>query len=402
MRLLPALLGTLCIPLVFVLGRRLLDTRVGVIAAFLLTTAPLHVFYSRELRMYSLLNVSIVIAAIGLAYALPIKDKDDGRPWGWAVYAAGAISAFYAQTSALLFPLLCFGLVVVLTFTKYAERRHLYACIGANVAIALAILPWIAILTGHVSGTLAHFWIPEPSLHWAYSQIMGMYPYPKLMKFAVFALMLLGLWQLRHRIPALSFITTFIAGQPALMWAISYLRPIMIVRAMVWPTIIAMLLPAAVFARWKRPLMIAATVLFMVAQVPAIAEFYPSAPVKSDAAELVKYMRDIPDTDVILFEHATFESEFRYQAPDIFEHGNVISLLTGDQPYLLQPLLKARPVKRSDLASEVAGKRVWVISELQPRFENDVKPVVDALLASRPHLERHVQGGYALTVLAAE
>lgn len=65
MRLLPVCFGLGSISLLFHIGRKLFNERVGLISAFLLAVAPYHVYYSQELRSYSML-VFVVLASFNL------------------------------------------------------------------------------------------------------------------------------------------------------------------------------------------------------------------------------------------------------------------------------------------------------------------------------------------------
>src|SRR3954468_24884118 len=55
LRSLSALIGTLTIPVAFVLGRRVADERAGLLASALTAFNPLVVWYSQEARSYALL-----------------------------------------------------------------------------------------------------------------------------------------------------------------------------------------------------------------------------------------------------------------------------------------------------------------------------------------------------------
>jgi hypothetical protein len=69
-RLLSAVLGVLTIPIVFVLGRRLAGSLVGLLAALLLAVSPYHVRFAQEARMYALLTFTAAGAMACLAYLL--------------------------------------------------------------------------------------------------------------------------------------------------------------------------------------------------------------------------------------------------------------------------------------------------------------------------------------------
>jgi len=57
-RALSALCGTLTIPVIYLLGRRLADEKVGLLAALILAVSPFHVRFAQETRMYTLLALT--------------------------------------------------------------------------------------------------------------------------------------------------------------------------------------------------------------------------------------------------------------------------------------------------------------------------------------------------------
>ncbi|MCD6384497.1 glycosyltransferase family 39 protein [Candidatus Sumerlaeota bacterium] len=76
-RLLSAILGISAIPLMYLLGKRLFSPPVGILGAILLTFSPFHIYYSQEIRMYSLfflLTLLLYIKAIDFASEPSIKN----------------------------------------------------------------------------------------------------------------------------------------------------------------------------------------------------------------------------------------------------------------------------------------------------------------------------------------
>jgi hypothetical protein len=69
-RALSAVLGTLTIPVMFLLGHRLADAKVGLLAALILAAAPFHVRFAQETRMYTLLTLNAALALYALARLL--------------------------------------------------------------------------------------------------------------------------------------------------------------------------------------------------------------------------------------------------------------------------------------------------------------------------------------------
>jgi hypothetical protein len=78
---LSALCGTLTIPVVYLLGRRLADGRVGLLAALILAVSPFHVRFAQETRMYTLLALNASLALYALARLLT-DPRSAGTPLG--------------------------------------------------------------------------------------------------------------------------------------------------------------------------------------------------------------------------------------------------------------------------------------------------------------------------------
>ncbi|SFR57754.1 glycosyltransferase family 39 protein [Halogeometricum limi] len=77
LRLPSTLFGVLSIPALYLLGRRIGDHTVGLVAALLLALSPFHVRYAQEVRMYALF-VFLVVASFLLVHA--VADRRSRRP----------------------------------------------------------------------------------------------------------------------------------------------------------------------------------------------------------------------------------------------------------------------------------------------------------------------------------
>ena len=87
-RLLSALLGTLTIPVIYCLSRRLLGSSAGLLAALILAVSPFHVRFAQETRMYTLLTFNASLAMLALVYLLT-DPRSAGMPIG------SQLAAFY-------------------------------------------------------------------------------------------------------------------------------------------------------------------------------------------------------------------------------------------------------------------------------------------------------------------
>lgn len=131
-----AVIGTLSIALIFVVGRRAAGARVGVLAAVIMSAAPLHVFFSREARMYALL----VFWALA-AFYFWIRAMEENRPKLWVGLGVFLLLAAYTHSFGVLF----FAAAAVALFHPSHWPR--FKPLAVTLASCTALyLPWVPIL----------------------------------------------------------------------------------------------------------------------------------------------------------------------------------------------------------------------------------------------------------------
>ena len=147
-RSLSALLGTACVPAIFLVGAALYDRRIGLGAALLMAAMPAAVRFSQEARSYALLS----LLAIGLWYlAVQITRRDRWTDaagfafvavaivythyWGGPVVAAAAIMA------------------VALNVRAPERRRRLIRFLPGLVLMAVGFAPWARVIAQHQLAT---------------------------------------------------------------------------------------------------------------------------------------------------------------------------------------------------------------------------------------------------------
>lgn len=130
--------GTATIPLVWQIGKRMFDARVGILAALFVTMAPFTVQYSQEIRMYAL---AMFLTTLALYAFVRLYERDARTTRGeWLVYALLLLLALYTlYHTALVF--LAIGLVLL---TQFRARRAFVVrwFVTAFVVVAL-FLPWL-------------------------------------------------------------------------------------------------------------------------------------------------------------------------------------------------------------------------------------------------------------------
>jgi len=139
-----ALFGTMTIPAVYYLARRLLNNRAAWYAAIFICFSSFHVSYSRDARWYSLFFFSSVCAFYFFLAAL-----EDGRARNWLKFVFFATAMNYTSyTSAVYLAAMgaCFAPWLLLSGPGALPGRRKHAAIGFALSL-LAVLvlysPWV-------------------------------------------------------------------------------------------------------------------------------------------------------------------------------------------------------------------------------------------------------------------
>ncbi len=149
LRSLSALTGIATVPVAYLLGLELRNSRTGILTAALVAVNPMLVWYSQEARGYALL---ILLTAIGTLYFVRAQDRGRRRDLlGWGVASALALATHYFA----IFPIALEGIWLL-------RRRGREAMAGiwvvAATGLLLAPLAIHQMLQGHAE------WIGDHSL----------------------------------------------------------------------------------------------------------------------------------------------------------------------------------------------------------------------------------------------
>jgi mannosyltransferase len=139
-----ALMGTVAVPLGFVLARQLgLSRAAGLLLGGLLATSPYLVWYGQEAKMYTLLLVLMALAFIAYLKALtgaklfaPLQEKDHRWGW-WIIFVAATTLAYYTH---ILSPLMLIVYPIVAGLYYAHWRRHWR---GWLISLSCLTLPYI-------------------------------------------------------------------------------------------------------------------------------------------------------------------------------------------------------------------------------------------------------------------
>lgn len=166
-RFLSVFFGLLVVALTYTLGK-LLNERVGLITAFLMSIAPMAVYYSQETRGYMLLTALSLLAAI--AFVRLLLGHENRRTW--LIYGVSMVGALYTHYFAA-FAWIAFNVafMVALLFSKSINhedaktQRNLRVFLSSRLAqwiivqilIAVCFLPWLPNAIAQAAANATYF-----------------------------------------------------------------------------------------------------------------------------------------------------------------------------------------------------------------------------------------------------
>lgn len=134
-RLMSALLGTLYLPAVYLLGKRLLSTRVALVATLLASLSPFLVWYSQEARMYAM----VAVLSAWSIYCFVRALETPGWYW-WTSYVVLTVASCYVHLyAAFLLP----AQLIFLVLYTFRKREVLWRGVLAWGLSLLCFAPWL-------------------------------------------------------------------------------------------------------------------------------------------------------------------------------------------------------------------------------------------------------------------
>ena len=151
-RLPSALLSVVNIALLYLLGRRLLNREVALLAAALLALSPLDIWYAREARMYTAIAFVTLLMALGLAWQ------------HWAGYVLFFIALSAGLYLSYLLPPVWIALSAVWLVYWQREVRgvlHLVLWMAGSAGAWWLYRPWLPHISRWAEDALLRHWIFE-------------------------------------------------------------------------------------------------------------------------------------------------------------------------------------------------------------------------------------------------
>lgn len=138
--------GVLLIPLLFHLGRSLYGVRIGLLGALLLALSPFNLWYSQEVRMYTLGAFLGLVSLLFLLCLIKSRPRFQRRYWAGYILASvlGLYTLYYFAFLLLAQNLLVIGWWLA-RWVKGKQRFSLLLWLSSQIGILLLYLPWLPI-----------------------------------------------------------------------------------------------------------------------------------------------------------------------------------------------------------------------------------------------------------------
>lgn len=332
LKFLSVLFAALIIPLLYVTGRHLASTPVGLIAAALGAASPTYLWYAQEMRMYTMLVALALLSTYAMLHAI-------SESVGWRRAKVLWFLTYLGSTGAMIYThysgffLLVFQGVVIVIFIISSRRWRMIGLMIIGGLAALPLLPFVLrrLLTGAerdfsfvplsiILHDLLNGFVVGMSVDYArviWLNVIGL---------GVIVIGLLakprgGMW---GRWRQALFLAGFVLIPTLTLYAVSHIKPMyMGVRHLivVSPAFYLALAKGLAFFVRRRLWLVGALLglIILGGNAHAIANYYTDeAYAKDDLRSLACYIRDhFRAGDVVVLSDAIIGSTFGYYAPDL-------------------------------------------------------------------------------------
>jgi len=139
LRFMPAVLGTLFIPLMYYVGKEFMDRNTGIVAAAAAAFSPFLIYYSQEARAYALM-----LFFIALALVFYFKALKTGKAREWGFFGLFAALAFWSHFYVFVFIASLVLYALVLQLKDIRDIRQNLGKVGAILA-SVAVFTLVAL-----------------------------------------------------------------------------------------------------------------------------------------------------------------------------------------------------------------------------------------------------------------
>jgi uncharacterized membrane protein len=140
LRLPSVVLGSLCVLMIFVLGKELFSGMVGLVAALFMALMPQQIYFSQQARPYPLLMLTVLIATYGLVLAQKHPDATQPR----MLFMIASVLGFYTH---YVFVFCAIAHTMYIWVISPLGKRNWRAWLVTFAGVGIALLPWVALVS---------------------------------------------------------------------------------------------------------------------------------------------------------------------------------------------------------------------------------------------------------------
>jgi mannosyltransferase len=145
----------IAVPAMYFLGREVKGERVGIVAALFTCLNYMHIYYSQELRFYSL-----TFLLTCLSFLFLIRAYKNEKAISFVLYTTFTTALLYTHYYGLVIYAVQIIIYFVLVFFFAKSSRFIYGSAISGVIVSCLFLPWLPILSSDLG--LESFWISRP------------------------------------------------------------------------------------------------------------------------------------------------------------------------------------------------------------------------------------------------
>ncbi|HVN81382.1 MAG TPA: glycosyltransferase family 39 protein, partial [Terriglobia bacterium] len=129
--------GTLTLPVLFFICRRLFDVRTALLSGFLFSLSTFHVWFSQEARSYSLYTLCYALTL----FFLVRWDQDPKSLKDLSGYLVCSVLMLYCHSTALFYWVT--NQVIFIWLQKHYNQRKVWTWVLGQGAVLLMFVPWV-------------------------------------------------------------------------------------------------------------------------------------------------------------------------------------------------------------------------------------------------------------------
>ena len=164
LRFVPALLGTLTIPVFYSIGKEFADDDVGIVMAALLTVSPFHVYYSQEARAYT-----TMLFLFALAFFFLLVSLRTNRAYCWLLFG------FFSGLTIWTHYYACIPIALLFTFVLFFGISRARAGFPQPFLFALSFVTFLIIALPLLPLTINRYLERTSGAQWGWSGLDVVY-----------------------------------------------------------------------------------------------------------------------------------------------------------------------------------------------------------------------------------